>query len=200
MNYKSLDRKNDFLAEDYSKGLLNSLPYGSFIVSQDWDYLISPADYLQDVNHFRKDIDIIILYWLEKDWYKKDLKRKYSSLKEFIKIDYYITFDILKELIYKNKFNPGDNSYIIPDVLTFKIVHDKNYHQAKNPDFKIRFREERNKNENYYYTLIAWILENRAEYELSFNKTERAKIYTNKILSDFPDYKISPNLVRLINK
>ena len=200
LNYKPLNRKNDHFVEDYAKALLNSIPDRSFLISYNWDYVISPDFYIQNVELYRKDVNVIIINWLEKKWYKNDIKKNYKSLKEFLKNDYYITFDIINKFISKKKFDTGPGSYIIPDILTFKVVHDKNYHPARSPDFKIRFKKNRNEDEDYYYTLIAWILENRAEYELSFNKLDRAKIYINKILSDYPDYKLSNKLKNLVSK
>ena len=197
-NYNLSNKRNDFFAEDYTKSLLNSLPKGSFLISQDWTFLISPSLYLQNVGAYRKDVKIISTYWMQKDWYKKDLAKKYGSLREIQKKDYYVTFDVVKNLIDKNKFNLGAHNFIVPDVFTFKIVHNQIYYPAEDPDFKIHFSEDRNKYEEFYYSLIAWMLENRAKYELSFNKVGRAKLYIKKILTDFPDYKITPDLIDLV--
>jgi len=197
-NYNLSNKRNDFFAEDYTKSLLNSLPKGSFLISQDWTFLISPSLYLQNVSAYRKDVKVISTYWMQKDWYKKDLAKKYGSLREIQKKDYYVTFDVVKNLIDKNKFNLGAHNFIVPDVFTFKIVHNQIYYPAEDPNFKIHFSEDRNKYEKFYYILIAWMLENRAKYELSFNKVGRAKLYIKKILTDFPDYKITPNLIDLV--
>jgi hypothetical protein len=42
------------------------------------------------------------------------------------------------------------------------------------------------------------MLVNRAMYELQFNKTDKAKIYTKKVAADFPDVTLPPALSNLV--
>ena len=49
LNYKPLERRNDHFVEDYAKALLNSIPQRSFLISYNWDYVISPDFYIQNV-------------------------------------------------------------------------------------------------------------------------------------------------------
>lgn len=197
-NYSEINRGKFFFTSDYASSILSSLPRNAMIVSDNWDYLLSPSLYLQNVEKFREDIKIFGLHLLSYDWYKRQEKSKYSNLSEFLNREYYITWDIIRDLMIKNKFSLNSNQSFIPDVLTFKVITDKEYHPASDPNFNIRFRNKRDVNENYYYELIAWILESRIKYEMSFNRIDRALVYYKKIKKDFSDYKISSEVENIL--
>jgi len=191
LNYKAIDRSSDKFTEFYTKALLNSLPENSTLLSTDWDYIISPAIFLQKVEKFRDDIEIIIPTWLEKKWYKPEIKQKFSSIKEFLDREYYISFDIIRDLILKNKFKVRENTFIIPDLLTFKVVKDNNYHPTHTNvnDLKIIFNKGgMSENEKYYLKLVCWILEERYKYEFKFEKFETADRIKYLIESLDPTY------------
>ena len=190
-NYNSINRSSDYFTESYTKAVLNSLPENSILLTTDWDYIISPAIYLQKVEKFRNDIEIIIPTWLEKRWYKPEIKQKYSNIIEFLDNEYYISFDIIRDLILKEKFRIRENTNIIPDLLTFKVIKDKNYHPVEIKKFNIKFNKRISANERYYRNLICWILEERARYELKFNKFENVKLLDSIIKSIDPDYKLT---------
>uniref|UniRef100_A0A7V3E8E9 DUF2723 domain-containing protein n=1 Tax=Ignavibacterium album TaxID=591197 RepID=A0A7V3E8E9_9BACT len=190
-NYEPMDRSSDKFTESYSKAVLNSLPKNSTLLSIDWDYIISPAIYIQKVEKFRDDIEIIIPTWLEKRWYKPEIKKKFSNILEFLDREYYISFDIVRDMILKNKFRVKENTFIIPDLLTFKVVKDNNYHPIELRDINIKFNKRLSDNEKYYRQLICWILEERAKYELSFEKYDKVNKLISIIKSLDPNYKLS---------
>ncbi len=55
-NYDQVNQRNNFIYEDYTKTLINSLPKNSIVFSYQWDYFISAAYYFQLVENFRKDV------------------------------------------------------------------------------------------------------------------------------------------------
>ena len=193
LNYKSIDRSSDKFIESYTKAVLNSLPENATLLSIDWDYIISPAIYIQKVEKFRDDVEIIIPTWLELKWYKPEVKQKFRSIMEFLDREYYISFDIIRDLILKNKFRIRENTYIIPDLLTFKVVKDNNYHPThlNINNLKICFNKRMSENEKYYLKLVCWILEERYKYESKFNKFETANKIKSFIKSLDPTYKFA---------
>ena len=76
----------------------------------------------------------------------------------------------------------------------FKVVNSNEYVEAPLPNYNIRFD---NRDDKYIAALkgfLSSMLIRRAMYELQFNKIERAKIYTKKLIADFPEVTLPPAL------
>jgi hypothetical protein len=58
-NFGRNDEHDNYLYQDYTQAALNSLPQHALVVSHQWDFLISPAWYLQSAEKFRQDIVIL---------------------------------------------------------------------------------------------------------------------------------------------
>ena len=72
-NYDQVNQRNNFIYEDYTKTLINSLPKNSIVFSYQWDYFISAAYYFQLVENFRKDVTVIDKELLRRLWYYNKL-------------------------------------------------------------------------------------------------------------------------------
>ncbi|MDY0082971.1 MAG: DUF2723 domain-containing protein, partial [Ignavibacteriaceae bacterium] len=68
-NLKSVNQSDNYIYEDYTKNLINSLPHNSIIFSYQWDYFISASYYFQIVEKFRDDVIIIDKELLRRSWY-----------------------------------------------------------------------------------------------------------------------------------
>ena len=87
----------------------------------------------------------------------------------------------------------------MPDLFLFKVVKGNNYVPASDPDFTIRFPAILDKYlNNIEKFFICPMLIRRALYELKYDKTERARIYIEKVKRDFPDYRIPLELEQVI--
>ncbi|HRN26974.1 MAG TPA: DUF2723 domain-containing protein [Ignavibacteriaceae bacterium] len=84
-NYDQVNQKNNFIYEDYTKTLINSLPKNSIVFSYQWDYFISAAYYFQLVENFRKDVTIIDKELLRRSWYYNQLETNHPNLLKGIK-------------------------------------------------------------------------------------------------------------------
>ncbi|MBP9583579.1 MAG: DUF2723 domain-containing protein [Ignavibacterium sp.] len=84
-NYDQVNQKNNFIYEDYTKVLLNSLPKNSIVFSYQWDYFISAAYYFQLVENFRKDVTVIDKELLRRSWYYNQLETNHPNLLKGIK-------------------------------------------------------------------------------------------------------------------
>ena len=79
-NFAKVDRSDTYLYEDYTRQALAALPEDAVLLSYQWDYLISPAYYLQFVEGFRRDVAVIDKELLRRSWYFKQLRRNYPQV------------------------------------------------------------------------------------------------------------------------
>ncbi len=113
--------------------------------------------------------------------------------------DFYIASELYENEMQRGEFTLPPNLSLVPDLFLFKVVKGNQYVPAKYPDFKIRFPKNRNRYIDLIETMVGTMLARRAMYELQFNKPDRAKVYINKIKSDFPNYSIPSQLEGLVN-
>lgn len=237
INFNKVDQHDVTTFEEYSKALLRSTQKNSVILTYQWDYLVSPSYYLQNVENFRKDLTIIDKELLRRSWYYNQLQVNHPDIAEKIKnesalfinavlpferggnfdpnllekcyrnimtnltqkvSDSYRTFYIAPELVENemrsNQFSLPNGYFLVPDLFLFKVVKTNDYVPAADPNFTIKFPKIRNHYVNFIENLVGSMLVRRAMYEMHFNKTERAKIYIDKVKSDFPNYQIPYNL------
>lgn len=197
-NYSNIDRSKKFLYRDYPKAVLESLEPDSYLLSNEWDFIVSPSMYLQNVERIRPDVTVFLPHFIiYNQWYKQDLKLKYLNFQDFIKQqkNVYVTIEVYRDWIQTGKIKLNQGEQIIPDQLVLKIVKDTLYHPAKDPTFIIRKDNCNLDTDRYLLRLIPFMLEKRVIYELSFNKKERAKLYFNKIRDLFPEYNISADVL-----
>lgn len=82
-----VDQHDNYTFEDYTAAILQSTENNAIIFSYQWDYFISPAYYLQYVEHQRKDVSIIDKELLRRSWYYNQLERNDPGLLAGIKPD-----------------------------------------------------------------------------------------------------------------
>ncbi|MDP2365415.1 MAG: hypothetical protein Q8M94_16805, partial [Ignavibacteria bacterium] len=112
--------------------------------------------------------------------------------------DYFIAPEVVDGEMKRAEFQLPEGYTLVPHLFLFKVVNTSDYVEAPLPEFKIRF----GKKEDQYITslkgFVASMLVRRAMYEMQFNKTEKAKIYVQKVAEDFPDANLPPELINLI--
>jgi hypothetical protein len=240
-NYESVTQKDNYVYEDYTKTLLNSVPKNSIVFSYQWDYFISASYYFQLVENFRKDVIVVDKELLRRSWYYNQIKTNHPKLllgierevNQFIealkpfereenfnanllenlfrkimtgliatnisKHDYFIAPELVDGEMKRGEFQLPAGYTVVPYLFLFKVVNSNEYVEAPLPNYKIRFE---NRDDKYITALkgfLSSMLIRRAMYELQFNKTERAKVYTKKVLKDFPGTALPPALINLMN-
>lgn len=75
-NYPKVDQSNNFHIGDYTKEALTSVAPDAIILTYQWDILISPALYLQNVEHVSSDVLIIDKELLRRSWYISQIENK----------------------------------------------------------------------------------------------------------------------------
>ncbi len=108
--------------------------------------------------------------------------------------DFYIAPELYQNEMQRGEFKLPQGYKLVPDNLLFKVVNSDEYVPASDPDFQIRFSD----NKNYYLEKIeyftGYMLLNRVNYELQHGKVERAKVFMRKLKKLLPDYNIPVTL------
>ncbi len=111
------------------------------------------------------------------------------------KRSFYFPPEIAENELRNGQFKLPEGYTYVPDVLLYKVVKmEDGYVPAANPDFHIRFPEYGNHYTDMIQNLAGAVLASRALYELRYNKMARARIYVDKIKSEFPRYTIPSSL------
>lgn len=110
--------------------------------------------------------------------------------------NFYIGLELFQNEMQKGEFSLPDGYQVIPDLLMFKVVRGNEYVPAKDPDFKIRMPVNGNVYTDNIRNFVCTMLAYRAQYELIYNKKDRARIYIDKIRNDFPGFSIPAELLK----
>ncbi len=113
---------------------------------------------------------------------------------------FYVAPELFENEMQRGEFSLPDGLTLVPDIFMFKVVDSEEYIEAADPDFSIRFPRKMNRYTNFIEQTVGAMLARRALYELKYNKTERAKVYVEKILNDFPNYRLPAALINIITK
>ncbi len=198
LNFNDIDRSDDYVIEDYAREVLNNIPKGKILLTSDWPLFAAPSFFLQYALGYRKDVEVLGIEMLPLPSYKIDVKKKYGSVSNLLKDDYFITFDIFKDYIRKGKFNLG-NKTLIPEGLCFRMANDSSYSANYIIPKKMRFLPERKIFHEYIYHLTGFMIEARARYEIEHGKIDKAKYLLAVIRKEYPEYAISSDLKVFLN-
>lgn len=114
---------------------------------------------------------------------------------------FYIGPEIFDKEMREGEFVLPEGYTVVPDNFMFIAVKDNKYVEASDPNFKIRFREKRNHYDRFIEeSLVGPMLARRAFYELQFDKVEKAKFYVNKLLNEFPNYRMPMELIQAVGR
>lgn len=111
----------------------------------------------------------------------------------------YIGPELVENEMKNNQFKLPEGYSIVPDLFLFKVRKDNKYTPADDPDFKLRIPEDPNFYHKFIENIAVKMLLYRILYEIRFSKLERAKVYANKILNDFPDYSLPDNIKKTLS-
>lgn len=80
ISFGKVDQHAIYLFEDYTKSALQSCKKDGLVLSYQWDFFISPAYYLQQIENFRPDVHIIDKELLRRSWYFNQLNKSHSEI------------------------------------------------------------------------------------------------------------------------
>jgi hypothetical protein len=104
-NYDEVNQQNNFIYEDYTKSILNTLPQNSIVFSYQWDYFISASYYFQFVEDYRKDVAVIDKELLRRSWYYNQLTTNYPTLLNGVKPEVDQFIEAIKPFEREEQYN-----------------------------------------------------------------------------------------------
>ena len=128
-NFSSVDQRGNFIYEDYTKTLINSVPKNSIIFSYQWDYFISASYYFQIVEGFRNDVTIIDKELLRRSWYYKQLNTAYPDLLKGVNLDVEQFLEALKPFEREENFNANLLESLFRRIMTGLISTNISKHE-----------------------------------------------------------------------
>jgi hypothetical protein len=119
-NYDEVNQRNNFVYEDYTKSLLNSVPKNSIVFSYQWDYFISASYYFQNIENFRKDVTVIDKELLRRSWYYNQLKTNHPDVLNGVQVSVDQFIEALKpfERDQKEKINNQLLEFLYRKIMT----------------------------------------------------------------------------------
>ena len=112
--------------------------------------------------------------------------------------DYFIAPELVDQEMKRGEFKIPDGYTLVPHLLLYKIVEGNEYVPAPDPDFIIRIASNRNVYIENIENMVGKMLSNRAYYEVQNGRSDRAKIYLQKILRDIPGFRLHPALMEVL--
>ena len=112
--------------------------------------------------------------------------------------DIYIAQELYENEMQRGEFSLPPGYTLAPDLFLLKVTKEKNYIPAADPNFTIRFPANGNIYIDNIQKIVGAALARRAIYEMNFGMTDKAKLYVDKIINEFPNYKLPPALAQLV--
>lgn len=128
-NYKTVNQSNNYIYEDYTKSLINSVPQNSIVFSYQWDYFISASYYFQLVEGFRNDVIIIDKELLRRSWYYNQLETNHPKLVSGLKPEINQFINALKPFEREEQFNANLLEGLFRRIMTGLISNNISEHE-----------------------------------------------------------------------
>jgi hypothetical protein len=104
-NYDEVNQRGNFIYEDYTKSILNTVPNNSIIFSYQWDYFISASYYFQLVEDYKKDVVVIDKELLRRSWYYNQINTIHPKLLSGVKPEVDQFIEALKPFERQEQYN-----------------------------------------------------------------------------------------------
>ncbi|GJQ33591.1 MAG: hypothetical protein HBSAPP04_24300 [Ignavibacteriaceae bacterium] len=103
------------------------------------------------------------------------------------------------EIFEKEIGNKGivlpDSVRLVPHLFFYQLTSGDQYVPAPDPDFTLSSGGVKNYYVDQIEAIVGTMLLRRAQYELAYKKKDRAKIYIDKVVKDFPAVSVPPELL-----
>ena len=165
------------------------------------------ANILRGVEPFVKEFKKALVPFERGDNYDANLLEKYYRAimtglvaKNFPQRSFYILPELVDNEMRNGEFQLPKGLSLVPEWFGYKVIAGNKYTPAESINFKIRFPKRSDHYSKFVKNLISEMLAKRALYELSFNKGEKAKLFTKKLQVFNPDFIIPSVLLENLNR
>lgn len=112
--------------------------------------------------------------------------------------DYFIAPELVEQEMKRGEFKLPEGYNLVPHLFFYKVVEGNEYVPAPDPNFSISIASNRNVYIDNIENMAGRMLSNRAYYEVQNGRSDRAKIYLQKILKDIPGFRLHPALQNVL--
>ncbi len=168
------------------------------LLRRSWYFHQIGTDHPEVISGMKTDIDLfknaLVPFERDEDYNSNLLESLYRKIMtDLVAVNadersFYFPPEIVENELRNGQFRLPEGYSYVPDLLLYKVVKTGEYVPAADPDFHIRFPEQGNRYTDFIQNLAGSVLASRALYELRFNKLDRARLYVEKIKSDFPKF------------
>lgn len=116
------------------------------------------------------------------------------------KRSFYIAPELVENEMQRGEFSLPKGYTLVPELFLFKVVKSNSYVPANNPYFTLRLPQNENAYSKFIERNVATMLERRAIYEIGFNKLDRAKMYIEKVKTNFPSFPLPEELLKVLGE
>ena len=127
-NYPEVNQKQNFVYEDYTKAILNSLPRNSIVFTYQWDYFVSASYYFQNVENIRKEVVVIDKELLRRSWYYNQIQTSHPEILKGVQPDVKRFSEALKPFERSENFNANLLENLFRKIMTGLISTNINTH------------------------------------------------------------------------
>jgi hypothetical protein len=105
VNYRVVNQSGNYVFEDYTKSIMESVSEDAIIFSYQWDYFISASYYYQFVENLRRDAVVIDKELLRRSWYYKQIETSHPGVLTGIRTDINLFLNALKPFEREEQYN-----------------------------------------------------------------------------------------------
>jgi hypothetical protein len=107
-NYSTVDESKNTWVEDYVYNMFASLEPNAILITPQWDYITSPAYYLQVVENIRPDVIVLDQNFLQRPWYLTQIAMRFPGAVKFSRTDSAAFFGFVEKIDHDIPFDTTD--------------------------------------------------------------------------------------------
>ncbi len=78
--WSAVSESDNYMVEDYTKNMFNSVEKNALVISYQWDYWVSAALYYQQVERLRPDVVVLDKELFRRSWYLTHIEKHYPAI------------------------------------------------------------------------------------------------------------------------
>lgn len=120
-----VSERDNYLVEDYTMNMFNSLKPHAIVLSYQWDYWLSASYYYQQVEGVRTDVVVIDKELLRRSWYLEQIRNNYPQFYRRSETEIRLFLQELDKFEHELPYNPEEIELRYNDMINSFV--EKNY-------------------------------------------------------------------------